>query len=153
VLDDDDDSELFTTDSLAAAVTARYGRPSSEDRIMMAPAGARSPIASASIGTPTASSAKAGLGSMSDLMAAADTAAVPDTAEVPPEVEGPEAEAGGSAYGQDSQVTRVHVQWVPAELHNIHLQQEVRSWLAMRCGCLQCIELLFFCCTCVAALW
>jgi hypothetical protein len=127
VLDDDDDSELFTTDALAAAVTARYGAPSGEDRIMMAPAGARSPITSASnLGTSTASSAKAGLGSLSDLVAAADTAAVPDTAQVPPEVEGPEVEAAGSAYGQDSQTTRVHVQWVPAELHAIHLQQEVR---------------------------
>lgn len=123
VLDDDDDSELFSTDSLAAAVTARYGRRSSEDRI--APAGARSPITSASqLGTPTASSAKAGLGSMSDLVAAADTAAVPDTAEVPPEVEGAE-EGGGGAYQRDSQATRLQVAWVAAG-GGIALQQEVR---------------------------
>jgi hypothetical protein len=126
VLDDDDDSELFTTDSLAAAVTARYGRTSIEGH--MAPAGARSPLATASIGTPTASSAKAGLGSMSDLMAAADTAAVPDTAEVPPEVEGAEAE-GASGYEQDSQVTRLQVQWVAAGGGAINLQQEVSRCL------------------------
>jgi hypothetical protein len=126
VLDDDDDSELFTTDSLAAAVTARYGRHSSED--CMAPAGAHSPLATASIGTPTASSAKAGLGSMSDLMAAANAAAVPDTAEVPPEVEGAEAEAG-AAYQRDSQVTRLQVQWVAAGGGSSGLQQEVRRCL------------------------
>ncbi|KAF6266531.1 hypothetical protein COO60DRAFT_1472521 [Scenedesmus sp. NREL 46B-D3] len=104
--------ELFTTDSLAAAVTARHSRRLAGDAAP--PPGMSSPLASPSLGTPTASSARAGLGSMSDLLAAADTAAVPDTAEVPPEAE-------------DSQTTRVQVQWAAAGGGGgTNLQQEAR---------------------------
>lgn len=109
-LDDMDDtaSELFTTDSLAAVVTARYGDQ----------------------GTDSAGRDTAAVPDTADVLP--DTAAVPDTAEVPPDAD---EEAGGS-YQQDTQVSRVTVHWLPAaaaeEAAGLQLKQEVSGG---RCGC------------------